>query len=36
MSEFVFTEMARNDMFAPELNEMFLLPEKEQTDENEQ
>lgn len=30
LSEFVFTEMARNDMFAPELNEMFLLPEKEE------
>lgn len=32
ISEFVFTEMARRDMFAPELNEMFLLPEKEETD----
>ena len=32
VSEFVFTEMARNDMFAPELNEMFLLPEKEESD----
>ena len=34
LSEFVATEMARNDMYMPELNEMFLLPE-EKKDENE-
>ncbi len=32
LTEFAFTEMARNDLFAPELNEMFLLPEKEEAD----
>lgn len=36
ITEFVFTEMARKDMFAPELNEMFLLPEEEETNEEEQ
>ena len=35
LSEFAFTEMARRDLYAPELNEMFLLPEKEETDEDE-
>tara|TARA_S200002703_G_scaffold54816_2_gene47364 strand:+ start:2699 stop:7075 length:4377 start_codon:yes stop_codon:yes gene_type:complete len=35
LSEFVFTEMARNEMLAPELNEMFLLPEGETDEEDE-
>ena len=35
LSEFVLTEMARNDMYMPELNEMFLLPEEETNEENE-
>ena len=34
LREFVFTEMARRDLYAPELNEMFLLPE-ESNEENE-
>ena len=34
LREFVFTEMARRDLYMPELNEMFLLPE-ESNEENE-
>lgn len=30
LSEFAFTELARKELFAPELNEMFLLPEEEE------
>jgi hypothetical protein len=33
LKEFVFTEMARRDLYAPELNEMFLLPEDSNEDE---
>jgi hypothetical protein len=35
LSEFAFTELAREELFAPELNEMFLLPEEEENNEDE-
>ena len=36
LTEFAFTEMARNDLFAPQLNEMFLLPEKEEANDEQE
>jgi len=35
LREFVFTEMARRDLYMPELNEIFLLPEESTNEENE-
>jgi hypothetical protein len=33
VTEFVLTEMARQDLLMPELNEMFLMPDEENEDE---
>ena len=33
LTEFVLTEMARQDLLMPELNEMFLMPDEENEDE---